>query len=289
MTIDLLWPRVASLMESATERIILVAPFVKRGVVERLLESTSSEVVIECFTRWDPQEVARGVSDPDILEIPRLDGRVYLCPNLHAKAVIADERALVGSANLTLKALGLAAPPNLEIMLEVPATTQEVVNLLEQLRSSATLANSNLADAVLKAAELFGGEPLTAVTAVRPFYPTSRRPQALEAVYRGSPVDAHIRVDLVADLFRLGLPPSLPSTDFRSEVARILLENPALEPLTAAGSVDNTHMKSVISESLDMDSEDVDRAAETMLLWVSEFCQVHVEASAWRIRQGKEF
>lgn len=135
MSTDFLWERVERLVASAHDRVILIAPFIKMDVAVRVVSSTGSGVRLECYTRWDPDEVARGVSDPDIVRIPELAGKVHLCPNLHAKLVLADERALVGSANLTSKALGLAEKANVEIMVEVPADMAEVLDLLEVVRA----------------------------------------------------------------------------------------------------------------------------------------------------------
>lgn len=88
---------------------------------------------------------------------------------------------------------------------------------------------------------------------------------------------------------RLGLPPGLSTVEFRAEVARVLLENPALEPLSATGVVDSSVVRSFLGESLSVEADDAERSAETLLMWVKEFCEVHVEPSSWRLVLGKEF
>lgn len=114
----------------AKGRVLLCAPFSKAAVLERLLGFVSSGIEVELFTRWQPDEVAAGVSDTEVL--PLLEehgGSVFLCESLHAKAFCFDDRALVGSANLTDSDLGWSPSPNLELLLEVSASSPGVIAL----------------------------------------------------------------------------------------------------------------------------------------------------------------
>src|ERR1700761_8118340 len=115
---------------AAEERAVLCAPFVKIGALEPVLGALAPAVDVLLFTRWRPEEVAAGVSDTAVLGlIEGRGGRVFLCDSLHAKAFIFDDVALVGSANLTARALGWTAAPNLEVLIEVSADLAEVVGL----------------------------------------------------------------------------------------------------------------------------------------------------------------
>ena len=82
---------------------VLVAPFIKRGALGRLLAKLPDGVRLLCVTRWRPEEIAAGVSDPDIwLDLQQRAGATLrLCPSLHAKYYRVDEACLLGSANLT--------------------------------------------------------------------------------------------------------------------------------------------------------------------------------------------
>ena len=107
---------------SARRQLVVCAPFIKAAVIERVMRATNEEVVIEVFTRWRPDEIAANVSDTQVLSlVANRGGSVYLCDRLHAKYVRFDERALIGSANLTSAALGWSASPNLELLIEVLA------------------------------------------------------------------------------------------------------------------------------------------------------------------------
>ena len=73
-----------------------------------LLDVIPTATHLHCVTRWLPQEVAAGVSDPEILDMLEERGNftLSLVDRLHAKLYIAGERCLAGSANVTLAGLG---------------------------------------------------------------------------------------------------------------------------------------------------------------------------------------
>lgn len=102
----------------ASQEALLVAPFIKRGALSRVLRRLPTGIPITVVTRWHPAEIAAGVSDlacrRDVLD--RTDSRFLLCQNLHAKYYRFDERVYLGSANLTGTALGWHQPANLELL-----------------------------------------------------------------------------------------------------------------------------------------------------------------------------
>ena len=77
------------------------------------------DVHISCVTRWRPNEIKMGVSDLQIWDLfkNRPNSDLYLINNLHAKLYKSDEECLIGSSNLTLKALGWTKNHNLEILM----------------------------------------------------------------------------------------------------------------------------------------------------------------------------
>src|SRR5690348_16210342 len=95
------------LLGSAEAEALICAPFVKLHALSRLLDVIDSAARIELFTRWRPEEVAAGVSDTSVLAVVEdRGGSVWLHDQLHAKVFRADGQVLVGSANVTGKALG---------------------------------------------------------------------------------------------------------------------------------------------------------------------------------------
>lgn len=114
------------LCAQAKEEVVLVAPFVKSTALERVLEAIPDEIeTIKCVARWWPEEIAAGACDLEIFDLikQRPGAQLLICPWLHAKFFRVDARCLVGSANLTQRALGWAVPANLELLLEESADT----------------------------------------------------------------------------------------------------------------------------------------------------------------------
>src|SRR4051812_46006665 len=105
-----------ALCSNARDELVLVAPFIKQAVLMRLLDATASSVAVRVVTRWSPQEIKSGVSDLEVWDVinARSGAVLLLRADLHAKYYRADMSCLVGSANLTHAALGLATVPNLE-------------------------------------------------------------------------------------------------------------------------------------------------------------------------------
>lgn len=95
-----------SMAAAAGERLRIVCPFIKRGVVERLLKiRTPSE--IEVLTRYDLRAFGDGVSDVGALALLLAHGaRIRGVRNLHAKVFqFGASRVIVTSANLTRAAM----------------------------------------------------------------------------------------------------------------------------------------------------------------------------------------
>lgn len=98
----------SNLCAEANKEVLLAAPFIKVSVLEKLMNKISPDVSLRCITRWFPEEIVAGVSDLEVWSLiqQRSNSSLWLRPDLHAKYYRADQRCLVGSANLTGKALG---------------------------------------------------------------------------------------------------------------------------------------------------------------------------------------
>lgn len=208
------------------EVLTIVAPFITVSGIEPILSTLPGECPLEVITRWRPDEVATGVSDPRVLDfVSQCGGTVALHPVVHAKAYIASTRALVGSANVTSNGLGWNRPGAVEILVETAADDLALVSLLATLRGTSVAATEADRDAVLAAAAMLPpaalrapGEPTDRID----WLPTYRPPEVLWKVYTGQ------REESVAELVRpelaaLSIPTGLATEEsFNTYVGAIL-------------------------------------------------------------------
>ena len=227
--------RLKGLLQNAQHEVLLCTPFIKANVLETVLSVVEASVFVRIFTRWRAAEIAAGVSDLAVFEIAneRLNTELKLLDDIHAKLYIADNRGLVGSANLTATALGWAERSNVEILIPVQRNQTEVSHLLKRLES-ATIATFKIRSGVeAEAAALVepkldesldmidedGGERKQA------WLPRCAAPKQLYAMYLDADtmdVVEATRADGLADLHDLSIPKSLAKENFGDEVQNIL-------------------------------------------------------------------
>lgn len=144
--------RVCELLEGAQERVIVVSAYLGASTLERLLDSVSPGVTRAVFSRWDMQDIASGATDWQAWDVAKAYAAdLYACPNLHAKLYVSDENALVGSANATAAGLGGQGHGNLELLVPVEATQEDVSRVL-------ALAAREARDAVPMGADAAGND-----------------------------------------------------------------------------------------------------------------------------------
>ena len=132
-----LFQSVVNLLSSARRNVIIVSAFVRSETLALLLDGLNPDVNVEIYARWRISDIVAGASDVavlDVVEQKNADFRVH--DALHAKMYIADETALVGSANATDTGLGRSGwnRSNLEILLKCSANLPEIQSILNTLR-----------------------------------------------------------------------------------------------------------------------------------------------------------
>lgn len=279
---------------TARTEVILIAPFIKRSVLEECAGQVRPGVEFRVFTRWDPAEVAAGVSDPEIITIPGLEQAVQLVTNLHAKAYIADNDALVGSANLTERALGMGqVQANLEVLIHAYADSPELTSLIQQVNVDGRAANANYAEAVRERARMItltDEAPPSESERVSRFFPTAREPARLLAIYNGANHTSPADVDAEADLLRLAIPPKLSEHDFHVFVVEVLRQHPDLAPLYANAQLGSATLRGVLIDEFGLSNAESDRRVETLVQWLKHFLgDVRTQLTDYDIRLGKEF
>lgn len=295
--VDYVWQQLSDLLAGAEREVVLVAPFMKQEVVGAALEAVPSSVRdITLVTRWSAAEIAAGASDLAVLDLvaARPGARLLLRHDLHAKIYLVDQRCLVGSANLTGRATGRTADPNLELLVEVPADDPGVARVLAEALGGSVAATHAMAATIEEQADQLAARatslPDDARSPAGGWLPVSRAPNRLFGVYRGQQqnIPETIRKDLLLDLARLDPPQGLDHADFNAFVARRLTSWPALRALDEAGTVTKEALENNVAE-LVPDLDNPAAAAETIVRWLDEFDpDVHiVQRGSYEIVRGR--
>ena len=135
---------IARLLSGAQERIVVVSAFVRGDALSRILSGANSDVPVTVFARWRLADLVCGASDLSAFDVARERGAEFRIHSaLHAKAFIADNSALVGSANVTLSAFGESENPNTEILVSSPADEPRVQSLLKSLLAESMIVDED--------------------------------------------------------------------------------------------------------------------------------------------------
>jgi hypothetical protein len=226
-----------SLLKGANDPVFLIAPFIKQDAMLRLLEAIHKDVPVTCVTRWRPDEVAAGVSDLEVFDLlaGRADSKLLLEGHLHAKLYRTGDRRLVGSANITGRALGWHEPANKELLLEFDGPNAEIDEFERSLFAAVTPATQQVRDSVAAAAlALATNFPKRMWTppanedllfSASYWLPTCSRPDLLFDVYDGTTGDmllSNSRVLAENDLMFLEPPLGLGRQTFEAFVGAML-------------------------------------------------------------------
>lgn len=174
---------------SNTTTLTIIAPFITSAGIRPILAALPQDAELEVYTRWRPDEVAAGVSDPHIFDlVGARGGTVSLHPIVHAKGYLTGSTALVGSANVTGNGLGWSRPGAVEILVETLPSDPALVTLMSVLQATSSTATEADRDAVIAAAAALPSAPLQA--AIEPvdradWLPSYRIPEVLWLVYDG--------------------------------------------------------------------------------------------------------
>ena len=110
----------------SSSRVWLLSPFVTTDGVEEFVDLISDEQDVRLVTRLNDRDVLSGVLDPEALaKLQDAEAKIRLHDDsLHAKLWIFDDRTVIGSANLTGKALS----SNVELMVKSGAMVRSLAN-----------------------------------------------------------------------------------------------------------------------------------------------------------------
>ena len=235
--------RIRALFQSAADGVAVIAPFIKVDALRSLLEVVPPTIPLRCVTRWLPQEVAAGVSDPEIFDLLEARGQfsLSLVDRLHAKIYIAGERCLAGSPNVTLAGLGEGNDAeNIEVLVETTVDDPAVVATLDAISEVERPATRAMAQAARRLADCLVTSTTAALDPDAPWFPKSRRPERAYRMYF-HPTNEYLGVAdrvLLADLAHANLQPGRTENEFRVAIRTLLAAIPIASPiLDATGDV----------------------------------------------------
>ncbi len=243
---------IKKLCETAQTEIVLAAPFIKAPVLKNILNDIKPEITIKCVTRWLPEEIVTGVSDLEVWLIIQSYryGSLWLRNDLHAKYYRADEQCLVGSANLTAKALGISNQPNLEVLVTVSTQETTIKNFENELLKNCLLVDKNIYEQVYDRVQLLVEKypklktkghseleilnnvlPTDNLVAANAWLPTLRNPEDLYLAYSGltEKLSTASKTAALTDLRSLPLIPALSREVFEAYIATLLLQKPIVQ------------------------------------------------------------
>jgi len=271
--------QIIDLAARAQSDFVMCAPFVKAAIASEVISAVSSDVQINLYTRWRPDEVAAGISDTAVLPLVEArGGHVYLHDRLHAKLYRNEVDVLVGSANLTATALGWTPSPNVELLVRVEKAV--VAELEEQLRRESVLATPAMAHEVEHIAELLPVRPITIHPNKPPldlaeWIPSLRIPSDLFIAYTEGPSKLTSRSAAAAerDLAVLDLPIGLNVEQFYRLVAHRLQQQLVFRRIDEYLNVPRRfgEARDKLAEISGLSRDDADDAWQTMMRWMLEY------------------
>lgn len=123
---------------------VLIAPFIKRNALEKLLHVCEHKSDLSIIVRWNGRDIASGASDVSVypylneLRIP-----LYVHPRIHLKLLIFnDALAFHTSGNITQRGLGLQPQQNIEIGCQVEIDFTDWSKIYEILNESTRVDDS---------------------------------------------------------------------------------------------------------------------------------------------------
>ena len=143
--------QIQRLFAGANERVIIISAFVGAEALDSLLESARRVPERSVYVRWDLRDIASGASDWRAWDIARRLGTpIFACPGLHAKLYIADNKALLGSANATISGLSGPQKGNLELLVLEDAGIDPIRQLVRRVQEISSPASPMGEDVVLQ-------------------------------------------------------------------------------------------------------------------------------------------
>ena len=292
-----------SFLNSAERTALVVAPFIRTKALARLLESIPDAVETSVVTRWRPVDLLAGASDLDVLDLTESRSiPLLLRHDLHAKLFAADDRCLVGSANVTDTALGWRTPSNFELLTLVPRAHPSIIAFEEQLLVGSVRATreqqSRLRDLVERLREQpdiivpeIADDESTPGLLPSDWAPRSMNPEELYVVYLGKDekVSRTALSTMRKELAQLGVAPGMSEAEFRAWVAAAVAQTPlvsgVMERIEAEGSMTEEALgRLLVDIGVDLATYSAHEGVQVLQRWFSHFLPAQYQTAQASIK-----
>ncbi len=287
---------IISLLSVAQKNVLIVAPFMRSEALSQLLDSIQDGIETKVVTRWRPTDLLAGASDLGVYDLVASNSAsLFLRYDLHAKFFAADDECLIGSANVTNTALGWRTPANLELLVHVDRTTDNIVDFEDALLTGSVRATEDQRDRLMellkKLRELSVAIPetddnKTTMGLLSPgWVPRIRNPEELYSVYCGnSDFSRSAYKAMQEDLAQFGAVPGMDEEGFRSWVASTISQTPlvawVVQNIDTTGQVTEAELSSLLAKiGVDENLHRARDVLEVLERWLSYFFHMQYETA----------
>lgn len=266
----------ASLAETA-EDVVIVAPHIKQSTLQHILASCAATASITCVTRWTVADVLNRATDIETRQIIlERRGEFRLHARLHAKYFRFSDHVLVGSANVTASALGLAGTPNVEILCEPSVSFDAAAFEREIIRESHTVgdAEARIWEALVQLLPPTTTPPTGRDSDLEAWLPATREPAHVWLAYQGRQRDipsADERRLATTDLAALRLPDGLHRPQFDALLASRLLSSARVDDVRRVADLEEVAAWDELGRLWAVTRRDALRARSTVENWLATF------------------
>lgn len=261
---------------AGAQRLVLVAPYIKADALTRVLARVDHGTSLLCVTRWNPHDLATGVSDSQCRSIVKeFGGSFRLHPTLHAKYYQIDDIVLIGSANLTSSAMGWSTQPNLEILCHVGSDFDAYSFQQELLKEAREVSDEEFLqwESIVKISAQSHRGIISSPPMLEYWRPSTREPRHLELSYQGKEEDiASLDEQMAArrDLQTLLIPQGLSGEEVRMWALTCLLAAPFTNAvIRLQDSEDVTGSARMLAQIYDLGLTAARRDMETVQNWLA--------------------
>ena len=257
------------------QHLFIVAPYIKANALTRVLDAAGDIASLICVTKWNPHDLAMGVSDTECRTVVKERGGSFrLHPSLHAKYYRMNEVVLIGSANLTFSAMGWSTQPNLEILCRAGDDFDATAFQQQLLRDAREISDAEFSrwDLVAKTDIGYinpaaGGQPF-----LDNWRPSTRDPRHLELAYQGQDEEIASYDEQRAahrDMQAMQIPSGLTPERTRTWASACLLSSPFTNTVIRLHGLETQDASRVLAETYELSIPDARRDMETVQNWLA--------------------